>query len=115
MNWTRSILCSISLVALGTACLDTRPYGPQGYHCASDSDCEAPGFCFRQRCTVASETPVKPGPENTGPPADISLKLTGGVDITEDGTVIDGWDMLGCVQGYAGNVVIRNSRIRCSS
>ena len=103
----------VSLLALG--CLDTSAYGPEGFHCDTDADCEAPTYCFRQRCALASDVPVKPGPGNTGVPPDVTLTVSGGLDVQEDGTVIDGLDIQGCVQVRASNVTIRNSRIRCSS
>jgi hypothetical protein len=56
----------------------------------------------------------KPGPSNTGVPAGVTLRASGSLTITTAGTVIDGLDIDGCVTVKANDVVIRNSRIRCT-
>lgn len=52
-----------------------------------------------------------PGPTNTGHPAGqaFSRTVSGGLVVTTDNTVIDGWKISGGVQVRAKNVVIRNS------
>jgi len=54
-----------------------------------------------------------PGPATTGYPAGQTFgkTVTGGLTITTDGTVIDGWKISGGVQVQAKNVTIRNSWI----
>lgn len=56
----------------------------------------------------------RPGPENTGVPAGVSLTPSGPVTVTEDGAVIEGLDVDGCIRIDADDVVVRNTRIRCS-
>jgi hypothetical protein len=55
-----------------------------------------------------------PGPGNTGPAANASLKATNGRTITQAGTVIDGERITGGLQIAAKNVIIRNSVISSS-
>lgn len=52
-----------------------------------------------------------PTPATTGVPDGVQLRPSGGLEITQDGTVIDGLDIDGRVVIEANNVVIRNSRI----
>jgi hypothetical protein len=106
----------IALVIAGLCggCLDSTPYGPTGFHCDSDGDCESPATCFRQRCSVPSPIPLKPGPENTGAPPDLVLQSSGGLNITVDGTVVEGLDIQGCIQVRAKNVTLRKSKVRCT-
>jgi hypothetical protein len=56
-----------------------------------------------------------PGPDNTGVPAGTALRPSGSVTVTEDGAVVDGLDVDGCIVVRADDVTIRNSRIRCSN
>lgn len=56
----------------------------------------------------------RPGPDNTGVPAGVELDASDGLRIVEDGTVIDGLDVDGCVVVAADDVVIKNTRIRCA-
>jgi hypothetical protein len=57
----------------------------------------------------------RPGPTNTGVPAGTALtRTTGDLRITTAGTVIDGRDIVGCVDVQAPNVTIRRSRITCT-
>ena len=56
-----------------------------------------------------------PGPGNTGVPDGTALKASGGLTITKAGQVVSGLDIKGCVTVEAKNVVIRNSKIACSS
>lgn len=55
------------------------------------------------------------GPTNTGVPAGLALKPSKGFKAFTDGAVYDGLDVDGCVEVYAKDVTIRNSRIRCSN
>lgn len=56
-----------------------------------------------------------PGPDNTGVPAGTKLKASGSLKLAEDGAVVSGLDITGCVTVTARNVVIRKSRITCDS
>jgi Right handed beta helix region len=56
-----------------------------------------------------------PDGTNTGVPPGTTLTPRAGGEITVAGTVIDRRDVSGCLTIRAANVVIRNSRIRCSS
>lgn len=54
-----------------------------------------------------------PGPDNTGVPAGVSLRVhSGDLVISQAGTVIDGLDIRGTVAVRADNVTIRNSIVR---
>jgi hypothetical protein len=55
-----------------------------------------------------------PGADDTGVPAGTVLRPSGSIEVTEDGAVVDGLDIAGCVVVRADDVTIRNSRIRCS-
>lgn len=55
----------------------------------------------------------RPGQHNTGVPPQISLRTSKSLTVTERGTVIDGLDIIGCVDIKADDVVIRRSRITC--
>lgn len=56
---------------------------------------------------------ARPGGGNTGVPAGTRLTVhNGDINITADGTVIDGWDIHGFVRVNASNVTIKNSVIR---
>jgi hypothetical protein len=67
---------------------------------------------------VSMEVPAgapkpKPDASNTGVPDGTRLTVhNGDINITADGTVIDGWDIHGFVRINASNVTIRNSIIR---
>lgn len=70
----------------------------------------AAGLCMPQpsRCGWPDAT-------NTGVPAGTVLTVRqGDWTITTAGTVINGYDIRGCVYVRANNVVIRNSRIQCN-
>lgn len=60
----------------------------------------------------ASQGPVDP--EDTGVPDGVALEPSEGLRITEDGAVVDGLDVDGCVTVLAEDVTIRNTRIRCA-
>jgi hypothetical protein len=53
-----------------------------------------------------------PDASNTGVPAGVSLRPSGGMTITQSGTVISGLDVDGCIIVRASNVVIQNTRVR---
>lgn len=56
------------------------------------------------------------GPDTTGVPSGALLTpVQGDMLITTDGTVLDGVDLTGCITIRAHDVVIKNSRITCSS
>jgi hypothetical protein len=54
-----------------------------------------------------------PGPETTGVPAGVALTSSGSLTIQENGAVISGLEINGCVDVQASDVTIRQSRIRC--
>lgn len=57
----------------------------------------------------------RPGPDNTGVPPGVELTpVEGPLTVTEDGAVLEGLDVEGCVIIEADQVVLRDSRIRCS-
>ena len=58
--------------------------------------------------------PAWPDSSTTGVPDGVVLTPSSGFDITDDGTVIDGLDITGCLVVRADDVTIRNSRIRGS-
>ncbi|MBO4206589.1 hypothetical protein [Micromonospora echinofusca] len=55
-----------------------------------------------------------PGPDSTGVPAGTSLRRSGSLTLDQDGQVVTGLDIVGCVTVTARNVVIRKSRITCA-
>ncbi len=63
----------------------------------------------------AAAQDARPAAYNTGVPDGVRLRPSGPLRITTDGAVIDSVDVDGCVEIAADNVVIRNSRIRCSN
>ena len=65
---------------------------------------------------VAPAPTGKPNAANTGVPSGTSLtRYTGPLNITTDGTVIDGKEVYGDLKIQASNVVIRNSYLHCGS
>ncbi|MGW0431293.1 hypothetical protein ACWDV4_01895 [Micromonospora sp. NPDC003197] len=56
-----------------------------------------------------------PGPDNTGVPEGTTLRPSGSLTISKDGQVVSGLNISGCIVVTAKNVVIRKSRITCSS
>ncbi|MDG4784707.1 hypothetical protein O7626_01965 [Micromonospora sp. WMMD1102] len=54
-----------------------------------------------------------PGPDNTGVPASTALRASGSLKLTQDGQVVSGLNITGCVTVTAKNVVLRKSRITC--
>ena len=58
--------------------------------------------------------PSYPGPSNTGVPAGTALRPSGGFTVTQQGAVIEGLDVQGCIQVRASNVTIRKTRVRGS-
>jgi hypothetical protein len=64
---------------------------------------------------TSSPTPgAFPGASNTGVPAGVTLAPSGGLTITQAGTVVNGKDITGSVVVRAPNVTIKNSRIKGS-
>ncbi|MEE6309483.1 hypothetical protein V1634_21860 [Plantactinospora veratri] len=62
----------------------------------------------------ASRAPSSfPGPDNTGVPPGTTLRASGSIKVTQDGQVLSGLNITGCVTVTAKNVVIRKSRITC--
>ncbi|MBX9244515.1 right-handed parallel beta-helix repeat-containing protein [Actinotalea ferrariae] len=57
---------------------------------------------------------ARPGDGNTGVPAGTTLRRSGSLTITQDGAVVQGLDIDGCVVVAADDVTIRKSRIRCT-
>jgi hypothetical protein len=69
-----------------------------------------------QTTSAGCPLPNYPDASCTGVPAGITLTVVnGGVDITTPNTVIDSKDIRGCVSIHAPGVIIRNSKIACSS
>lgn len=54
----------------------------------------------------------RPGPDNTGVPAGITLTPSGSITIEEDGAVVEGLDIDGSITVLADDVTIRHVRIR---
>jgi hypothetical protein len=54
-----------------------------------------------------------PGPDDTGVPTGTKLRASGSIKVTEDGTVLSGLNITGCVTVTAKNVILRKSRITC--
>lgn len=54
-----------------------------------------------------------PGPDNTGVPSGTTLRASGSIKVTQDGQVLSGLNITGCVTVTAKNVVLRKSRITC--
>ena len=69
--------------------------------------------CRTARVWSKLETCGWPGPATTGVPAGqvYSRTVSGGLTITRDGTVVDGWRVSGGIDVKASNVVIRNSYV----
>ena len=72
---------------------------------------ERPGAVAPSPSPTASRGPVDPAA--TGVPDGVVLEDSGPLRITEDGAVVDGLDVDGCVTVLADDVTIRNTRIRC--
>ncbi|WP_369140394.1 hypothetical protein [Modestobacter versicolor] len=62
---------------------------------------------------VTDGPPTPPGPDDTGVPAGTVLEPSGDLEVTEEGAVVDGLDVDGCVVVRADDVTIQNTRIRC--
>lgn len=105
VGWPRRqsrLLLALVLVAFMAGCA-----GGPSISTVIPSDDSAP--------TASPERPHgRPGPDNTGVPDGVELEPSDGLRIVEDGTVVDGLDVDGCVVVAADDVVIKNSRIRCA-
>jgi predicted xylan-binding protein with Ca-dependent carbohydrate-binding module len=78
-----------------------------------DASCDRNAHLASVRMEAAAPGSTKPDASNTGVPAGTKLTVhNGDINITKDGTVIDGWDLHGFVRINASNVTIRNSIIR---
>ncbi|MGI5214568.1 hypothetical protein [Plantactinospora sp. CA-290183] len=55
-----------------------------------------------------------PGADDTGVPAGTALVASGSITVRQDGQVLSGLDITGCVTVRARNVVLRKSRITCA-
>ncbi|QTE29652.1 right-handed parallel beta-helix repeat-containing protein [Pengzhenrongella sicca] len=77
--------------------------------CAGDAPPPAPAPSWSPLDSATD----RPGPASTGVPAGVVLTPSEGVRVTEDGAVLDGLDVAGCVVVAADDVTIRNSRITC--
>jgi hypothetical protein len=81
--------------------------------CGQDNGGAPTQTTLRPAPTGAGESAF-PGPDTTGVPADVELEPSGDVTVTEDGAVVDGLDIDGCVVIAADDVTISNSRITCT-
>jgi hypothetical protein len=59
-------------------------------------------------------TSGRPNASNTGVPAGTRLTNSGPLTVTQDGAVISGLNISGCVRVNATNVTIKNSKITCT-
>lgn len=75
-----------------------------------------PGACTSAQVWANLPACGWPGPSNTGYPAGQTFvrTVTGGLVVTVDNTVIDGWKVSGGIQVRAQNVTIRNSWVTSS-
>ncbi|MFD1325736.1 right-handed parallel beta-helix repeat-containing protein [Micromonospora sonneratiae] len=70
----------------------------------------------RQRSAGTFDGPSGyPGPDNTGVPSGTTLRPSGSITLAQDGQVVSGLNIKGCVLVTAKNVIIRKSRITCGS
>lgn len=67
------------------------------------------------RAVDPASTGRLPGARNTGVPAGTRLTPSGSITVIEDGAVLEGLDVDGCILVKAKDVTIRSSRVRCSS
>lgn len=73
-------------------------------------------FPLLRRRTVRNHHARFPSAATTGVPAGTPLRtVTGDVVVTQPGTVLDGLDVVGCLTVKAADVVVRRTRIRCTS
>ena len=80
----------------------------------ADAPAEQGGTATEQgEAAAGPAVAAMPGPSNTGVPDGTQLRRSGPLDLTRNGQVINGLDIVGCVTVSAANVVIRNSRISC--
>lgn len=63
--------------------------------------------------STASTITAPVDPEDTGVPAGVTLRESGPLRLIDDGAVIEGLDVDGCVSVRADDVTIRDSRVRC--
>jgi hypothetical protein len=87
--------------------------GARGFQCVVDTDCDSTTWCIEGSCTERVDAGAKPSQYNTGVPRNVALSASGALSITQDGGVVDGLDIQGCVVVLANGVTIRRSHIRC--
>jgi hypothetical protein len=70
----------------------------------------------RSNCSTRPSSCGFPDATNTGVPAGTKLTVVdGGLSVTKPGTVVENKDIRGCVEVKAANVVIRRSKVTCTS
>lgn len=98
---------------------DGKPYpGDQsGLGLAPSPPTRAPDGGSSAGSLTTPPTPIDywPGPTTTGVPAGTVLRDSGSLDLRTAGQVVSGLNVKGCVIVRANNVVIRNSKITCTS
>ncbi len=77
--------------------------------------CSSPGSAGPVPAPTPTEAVITApvDPEDTGVPPGVTLRESGPLRLVDDGAVVDGLDVDGCVTVRADDVTIRNSRIRC--
>lgn len=78
--------------------------------CSSPEPAAAPAATPTEAMITA---PV--APEDTGVPDGVTLKESGPLRLVDDGAIVEGLDVDGCVSVRADDVTIRNTRIRCGT
>jgi len=59
----------------------------------------------------APSLPTWPNATNTGVPATVTLQPSGGFTVTQDGAVVNGLEITGCLVIRANNVTVQNTRV----
>ncbi|GGC05484.1 hypothetical protein [Cellulomonas carbonis] len=110
-HWLATADVDLSALPKGPASLTMRVTPSSGFARSSAK-------VFTADPVLAPLTPevlaARPGAHNTGVPAGTTLRPSGSLTITQDGTVVDGLDITGCVVVDADDVTIRNTRITCT-
>lgn len=103
-------ITAISLLVLSTAITACGKLAPQNSETA-ESFSSANGPAPSPTPTPAPAT-TRPDATNTGwQPTGVTLKPSGSIDVTVDGTIIDGLDVSGGITINANNVTIRRTRV----
>ena len=79
---------------------------------APTTQAPAPTTAAPAPTTQAPSSGGFPNASNTGVPAGVTLKPSGSITVTQNGTVIDGLDVSGSIRVQANNVTIKRTRIR---